>query len=87
MLVHTLKGMTSEFLVPYLYLLCLLWERSSLLGFNLEYNSDFSANKGVDTDDKGKPEPLLTLDMVAGSQEAECEVCYLNFQRTSADFR
>jgi len=46
------------------------------LAYNMEYNSDFSANKGVDTDDKGKPEPLLTLDMVAGSQEAECRLKY-----------
>ena len=43
-------------------------EEVNPLGCNMEYNPDFSPNKGVDTDDKGKSEPLLTLHMVAGSQ-------------------
>ena len=43
----------------------------------MEYNSDFSVNKGVDTDGKTKAEPLLNLDMVAGSQGAECGLKYV----------
>ena len=43
----------------------------------MEYNSDFSANKGVDTDGKTKAEPLLTIDIVAWSQEAECGLKYV----------
>ena len=38
-------------------------EEVNLAGCNMEYNSDFSANKGVDTDDQGKPEPLLWLNV------------------------
>ena len=43
----------------------------------MEYNSDFSVNKGVDTDDKGKPEPLLTLDMVVWPQDEKCRLKYV----------
>ena len=39
-------------------------EEVNPLGCNMEYNPDFSANKGGDTDDKEKPEPLLTLHVV-----------------------
>jgi hypothetical protein len=42
----------------------------------MEYNSDFSANKGVDTDGKAKAKPLLTLGMVEGSKEVECGLKY-----------
>ena len=52
-------------------------EEVNLLGCNMEYNPDFSANKGVDTDDKGKAEPLLTQDIVPWSQEQKCELKYV----------
>jgi len=43
----------------------------------MEYNSDFSASKGVDTDGKAKTEPLLTLDMVEGSQKGKWGLKYV----------
>ena len=52
-------------------------EEVNLLGCNTEYNLDFSANKGVDTDDKGKAEPLLTLNVVQVFHEAKWELKYV----------
>ena len=49
-------------------------EEGKLLGCNMEYNSDFSANKRIDTDDQGKPGPLLTLDMVDWPQDEKSGV-------------
>ena len=52
-------------------------EEVNLLGCNTEYNLDFSTNKGVDTADKGKSEPLLTLDVVQVFHEAKWELKYV----------